>query len=867
MRFSLAPLRRWSTGLSLALLLGSGLGAAPLVITPAAHQPATGHANPLRGFHRWHDSTPDKQIVLDETPIDEYVRYRWKTLEPNLGDYSGIDTVLEPRIAAAAARGARFAFRVQGMVGYGDTQSYLPYDARPPGPGFVPLHQRGVTAPTKADGSDITFIPDWRDEGVLQAMEGLFAVLSQRYANDPRVAWVDIGWYGQFGEWVVRTPPPGVSYPRLDPNVEADRAIMRRIVDAQANAFPGQQLVVLVPYAAKPAIEYAFSLPRARPVGVRSDCFGRAGFFNQWTDRPAEWPMIRDRWLVAPVVGESCGKTDNTPAAAQIMLDQAELLHLSSFGNGNFYGLNLDPDGQPLLRELARRIGFQLRPQEILTQDRVVAGRALPLATRWINEGLARLYERFEARFLLRRVAGGAEFNVVSAIDLGTILPGPATAPWSDSLWVPEGAPPGDYELLLQATEHSPTNRPPLKFSIGGRDAEGRYLLAVVAVVAPTVPGAPTIAGIEAASRILVVSFIAPEDDGGKEILEYAVRCAPGGGPEIGLSATASPAVVDGLVNGTSYFCTVAARNASGWGPTSEPWGPVAPGPGYLAQRAYVAPQAGHDANVLQNCPATAPCRRIGVALRTVMAHGEVVLVETADYDAVTLTDSISLRAIPGIVANLPATAEGAVRIEGVGARVFLEGLSISGQGSGTGIVLNQGDRLDLRRMVVGMVERGVAVAAPARVSVGETLVRDVDVGFQIAKGARALVENTTIFGALDAGVLVQAESGQSTRVNLRRVLIGRSGNGVRANAMGGGALASVAIENARIDGGSAVGVKGETSAGGAAALMLRNSRISGFAIGVVQGDAGVSVFSAGGNVLSHNGSNVQGSLLDLPRM
>ena len=850
------------------LLLGVHLAqAAPLVLNPPALQPATGHANPLRGFHRWHDSTPDKQIALDETPIDEYLRYRWKTLEPQLGDYSGLDTVLEPRIAAAAARGARFAFRVQGMVGYGDTQSYLPFDPRSAAPGFVPLHLRGVTAPTKADGSDITFIPDWRDEGVLQAMEGLFAELGRRYANDPRIAWIDIGWYGQFGEWVVRTPPPGVSYPRLDPNLESDVAIMRRIVDAQANAFLEQQLVALVPYSAKPAIQHAFSLNRTRQVGVRSDCFGRPGFFNQWTDRPAEWPMIRDRWLVAPVVGESCGKNDNTPESAQTMLDQAALLHLSSFGNGNFYGLNLDPAGLPLLRELARRIGFQLRPAEIVTVDRVYAGRALPLATRWINEGLAKLYERFEARFFLRPLVGGVEYSVVSGVDLGAVLPGPSTAPIDDQLVLPEAVVPGDYQLELALSEHTATNRPPLKLSIAGRDAQGRYPLAQITVAAATVPGAPQISAVGAASRTLVLTFQPPADDGGRAILQFRVSCSAPGGAVFSADARASPAAVSGLQNGTAYACSVAARNALGWGAPSATWPAVVPAPGPQAQRVFVSAGSGNDSAVLQACPVTSACRWLATALGAVAPQGEVIVLDSGDYDAVTLDQSVSIRVVPGARATLPATPDGAVVVAGAGLRIHLEGLAIKGQGAADlGLRMLHVGTLAMRNCQVADTGLGLDLGGGVQADLSELVARDNDVGLRLAGGARVSVSGLRLFAASSAGIEVAAEAGEETRLNLRRSVLTGAAHGIRVTATGSGALARVMLDRVGLDYGMGTGVRVATSSGGSAGALLASSRVSGYAIGLEQADPAASLWSVGGNILFGNGSDVAGTLSVLSR-
>ncbi len=65
-----------------------------------------------------------------------------------------------------------------------------------------------------------------------------------------------------------------------------------------------------------------------------------------------------------------------------------------------------------------------------------------------------------------------------------------------------------------------------------------------------------------------VVSFTPPANNGGSPITDYIVTSIPAG-----LTATgpASPIVVSGLTDGTSYTFTVHAINANGSGPESLP--------------------------------------------------------------------------------------------------------------------------------------------------------------------------------------------------------------------------------------------------------------------------------------------------------
>jgi hypothetical protein len=62
------------------------------------------------------------------------------------------------------------------------------------------------------------------------------------------------------------------------------------------------------------------------------------------------------------------------------------------------------------------------------------------------------------------------------------------------------------------------------------------------------------------------LNFAAPTNDGGAAVSSYTVTSNPGG---ITATGTASPIVVDGLTNGTSYDFTVTATNAAGASPAS----------------------------------------------------------------------------------------------------------------------------------------------------------------------------------------------------------------------------------------------------------------------------------------------------------
>jgi hypothetical protein len=100
----------------------------------------------------------------------------------------------------------------------------------------------------------------------------------------------------------------------------------------------------------------------------------------------------------------------------------------------------------------------------------------------------------------------------------------------------------------------------------------------VATLVSVARPSAPAVTKATPIAHGVEIAFKKPESAGGARVTDYRVSCisSDGGNPRTQGGAK-SPIRVHDMSAGKSYTCTVAARNAGGFGPASDPSDEVVP--------------------------------------------------------------------------------------------------------------------------------------------------------------------------------------------------------------------------------------------------------------------------------------------------
>lgn len=431
--------------------------------------------NPLRGYHRWQN----QELIPQAAPApDAFRRYYWRDLEPAEGQYN-FSLILED-LRQARLQGRKFAFRLRNMAGYDDDQHY--------GPAYLVNNPRcaancGFWGDADPLDPGLTWVPDYNDPYVIARSRALLAALAAAIgANSNSLAWIDVGLYGQYGEWAMRSSVYGNAPAAITPVTAANK---REYARMHFETFPSQQFVMFVPYSNKDALTYGLleQTITSKPVGLRVDCLGQYGYFNQWSNRPLEWAAFANQWQKAPFVAEFCpfesSEAQNGPAVAR---QQAATYHISSIGNANFALSKPDaerwasftPAEQSDLLMLGRESGYRYTVDK--TSVTLASDGTLTVGATIANRGSAPAYEPWNVHLELVNGSGALVWSGTLTSSLGALAGGGVSAAPQASWRLPSLAA-GSYALRMVARDPRSEPRLPMKWNVGERSADGSLLL------------------------------------------------------------------------------------------------------------------------------------------------------------------------------------------------------------------------------------------------------------------------------------------------------------------------------------------------------------------------------------------------------
>ncbi|MCE9551132.1 MAG: right-handed parallel beta-helix repeat-containing protein [Betaproteobacteria bacterium] len=288
--------------------------------------------------------------------------------------------------------------------------------------------------------------------------------------------------------------------------------------------------------------------------------------------------------------------------------------------------------------------------------------------------------------------------------------------------------------------------------------------------------------------------------------------------------------------------------------------------PAQARSRSFVA-SYGNDANP---CGPFAPCRQFDRAEDVTDPDGEVVVLDSADFDPITITKSISITVPSGIYAGIAVPSAGTfgVTIATPSVNVVLRGLTINGLGGDAGILMTAGAKLSIENCVISnfsitgslVNQHGVLVQTAATVRMVNTLIRDNDIGIEIQAGATADISGSKFLGNPAAGIFANNSiAGKTTSAAISNTVV--VGSGIGIYALADTATASTKIDIIRsIVSNSGIGVAAD-SAVGTASVSISKCMVTGSSLQGLSKPFNGTMTSYGNNTLTNNTLDVAGTL------
>lgn len=408
----------------------------------------------------WHVMTPDASLAPADNPMSGFVPYPGTYDFPHSMEYSyvslaevlpsagivDLDSKVEPLVEGIASRGNQAILRL-----------YVDYPAEGSGlPGF--LRRAGVAEREYKDHGGGRS-PDYDDPRLLAAMTRTVEILGKRYDGDPRIAYIQVGLLGHWGEWH--------TWPREDlfPSLETQRTILA----VYARSFRITPLL-LSQDALGQAIQPHFA---EFPIGLHDDNFANHTLSPEWAFVPRlERLRLADRWVQHPIGGEIApalqAKAWLEPSG--LREDFATCVRLSRASwllNHHVFERKSWPDGE---RERALSAAASLGYEFVAHRWRVVRCDEIEtLEIEVSNVGVAPLYAALPVQ-VLRRKTGQGTVGEPTDWNLRSLQPDASPTVLRHAL-----AQPREEGETLALSAFAFNGAKPLRFA--NREQEGAFLM------------------------------------------------------------------------------------------------------------------------------------------------------------------------------------------------------------------------------------------------------------------------------------------------------------------------------------------------------------------------------------------------------
>ncbi len=365
-----------------------------------------------------------------------YGRFAWGFLEPEEGVYDW--TKIDELVDLAASQGLPASFRIVCVSSHSRTGWATPkwvFDKGAKDEPFISPYVPKV----EVDGRMVDIVqhaPVFDDPVFMEAHRRFLVALAKRYDGDPRIAGMDIGSYGNWGEWHCHGLPPDVTRcdadgvpvpgPKSPPRVYPF-AIRRQYADWYLENFPRTTLVFMTDDWE--TFQYALGEDDVPRVGLRRDGVGSPWHFERWIGTPPydAIPRMADVWRDRPVWFEFYCQCQQMKTKGWSLVQSVDWMlanHVTAVNTTPFspWTVGDDPETFDLLRRIDLYAGARLVPIAAAVRRK---GRRVAVRLDGVNRGVARIHLPYALQIVVADKNGQERFVHESSANPVSWLPGP----------------------------------------------------------------------------------------------------------------------------------------------------------------------------------------------------------------------------------------------------------------------------------------------------------------------------------------------------------------------------------------------------------------------------------------------------------
>ena len=349
-----------------------------------------------------------------------YIRLTWAVLEPEEGVYNW--ALIDNSLKSFSKDGLPFYFRIMCV----NTSGYPPFYNSPKwvfdkGAKYTVHTMQKKPSKKCPDGVVKVAVPEFGDPVFMDAHEKFVKALAARYDGDPRLGGIDLGSYGNWGEW--HCTGLGLGKGVVRPH---SRGVRRRYADMYLENF--KKTAVIFMTDDHETLEYALGVGEKPRVGIRRDGVGSPGHFKRWIGTSPYEKIARmgDVWKDMPILFEFYGSAEmmrekgwDIPYSLKWVLKN----HACLVNEGPLTPRQIS-DGsaeERLLRDIDLYAGARLVPEKARIG---YAEGVLKVSLSGENKGVSKIYLPYEFVYELRDSSGKIFMQCLSSKDPRSILPG-----------------------------------------------------------------------------------------------------------------------------------------------------------------------------------------------------------------------------------------------------------------------------------------------------------------------------------------------------------------------------------------------------------------------------------------------------------